>query len=98
MNYDFDVEEAFRIWGYGNDAYKGTADSNVLDYYKENGLYVLEKLKSIRDDFYKSKAYNCKTVKEMFDNSIEDFLELYPDFPSRVILTWLGKQYCYDWK
>lgn len=43
MNYDFNLEEAFRIWGYGDAAYKGSIDRNVLDYYKENGLYVLEK-------------------------------------------------------
>ena len=38
MTYDFDIEEAFNIWGYEKHYYdKCRNDQNVLDYYKKNG-------------------------------------------------------------
>lgn len=98
MNYDFNIEEAFKIWGYGGEKYNGTNDNNVVEFYNSKGINVLKNLKEIRNDFYKSKAYKYPTVTEQFNNSIKDFLELHPDFPSKKVLQWMAERYCYDCK
>ena len=100
MTYDFDIEEAFNIWGQEKHYYdKCRNDQNVLDYYKKNGEHVLLTIKKVVEDFYKSEAYKtCNTVSEMFEKATEDFLKLYPDFPSENVIKLLGNNYCYDWK
>lgn len=54
MNYDFNIEEAFKIWGYGGEKYNGANDNNVVEFYNSEGINVLKNLKKIRNEFYKS--------------------------------------------
>ncbi len=43
MNYDFNIEEAFKIWGYGGEKYNGANDNNVVEFYNSEGINVLKK-------------------------------------------------------
>lgn len=100
MEFDFDVEQAFEVWGYGKKYFSLDAikDENILNYYGNTASHILTVLKKLEGDFNKSQAYKAETTKEMFDKSIEDFLKLYPGFPSKNVLTWLGNKYCFYWK
>ena len=56
MNYDFNIEEAFKIWGYGGEKYNGTNDNNVIEFYNSEGINVLKNLKEM--NFINQKHIN----------------------------------------
>ena len=97
---DFDIEQAVILWtGWKKTPSPLRDDNTIIETFgKTAGQLLLEKIKHLEDDFYRSDArFNASSIEEMESASAKQFMILYPNL-SPAIAQAFAWCYSFDYK
>lgn len=81
------LEKAVVVWtGYESEMCPTREDCSVVDAFsKEEAALLLQEIKVLEDEFYKSDAHiTAANHAQMRDQAVADFKRMYPNLPEKI--------------